>query len=199
MHNPYLTSNLATGSVVSVFGSALAGDPDLDVHTGILEATRRRHIAELEAERRRGISEKYKQLLSKPVVIILHVRDMRRTSGPSIRFSTTLCRSDYWRDCLALFWWLVEKVPFDTWNHATVEEQDQRTSRILFPNPHPGSTFLQGSEQTSVKDKCQSLLFGPMLNIQGFDKLYAGVEDSVSASTWLVTIFTQSAELPRIV
>jgi hypothetical protein len=210
MHNPYLTSNLATGSVVSVFGSALAEDPDLDVHTGILEATRRRHIAELEAEleaeRRRRISEKYKQLLSKPVEIILHVRDMQRTRGPSImqrtrgpsiRFSTTLCRSDYWRDHLALFWWLVEKVPFDTWGYATVEEHDQRTSRILFSNPHPGSTFLQGSEH--VKDECQSLLFGPMLNIQGFDKLYAGAEDSVSASTWLVTIYTQSAELPRIV
>ena len=103
MHNPYLTSNLATGAVVGVVGSALAEDEDLDVHTGILEVTRRRHIAELEAERRRHIREKHTQLLQKPVVINLLVRDMRRTRAPWIRFSTTLCRSDYWRNHLALF------------------------------------------------------------------------------------------------
>jgi len=202
MHNPYLTSNLATGAVVGVVGSALAEDEDLDVHTGILEVTRRRHIAELEAERRRHIAEleaerrrhireKHTQLLQKPVVINLLVRDMRQTSAPWIRFSTTLCRSDYWRDRRALFSWLVEKVPFDTWEYATVEEQDQSTPRILFPNSYPGST--------SVKDECKRLLFGPMLNMQDFDKLYAGAEDSVPESSWLVEIYTQSAELPRIV
>ena len=199
MHNPYLTSNLATSAEGGVLGHALAGDPDLDIHTGILEATRRRRISELEAERRRRISEKYKQLLTKPVVINLHVRDtMRTTSGPSIFFSTTLCRSDYWRDCRALFWWLDEKVPFNTWLQATATEQNQRGSHVLCPDPHPGLTLLRDFEKGPVMDKCQGLLFGPMLNIQGFDELHAGAEDSVSESIWLVTIWTRSAELPRI-
>jgi hypothetical protein len=192
MHNPYLTSNLATSAEGGVLGKILAGAPDLDIHTGILEAT-------LEAERRWRIEEKHAQLLKKPVVINLHVQDMQQTRRPPLKFSTTLCLLDYWRDHNVLFSWLVGKVPFDTWLNAFVTSQDQRACRFLFPDPYPGSRLLQGSEQTSVRDDCQSLLFGSMLNIQDFDELYAGAEDSVSESIWLVTIWTQSAELPRIV
>ena len=164
-------------------------NPDLDIHTGILEAARRDRIR-----------EKYIQLLEKPVVINLHVWDtMSRTSGPSLGFSTTLCRSDYWRERCALFEWLDAKVSFNTWLKATATENNQRTSHVLFPDPHPGLKILQDFEMGPAICKCQDLLFGPLLNIQDFDQLYAGAEDCVSESTWLITIWTRRANLPRII